>query len=169
MLRHLKYLRVVLTHKLYVYRAGVRLGVPRCRLIIHDASKFSRAEWTPYVNRFISGRGGTEDKDADTAAFKLAWRHHWQNNPHHWEYWRSTSDDPAPGRGWPVGPSINGSLEMPETYVREMVADWIAASKAYTGSEDIRPWYEKTKDRQVMHPRTRSLVEELIREEYDGI
>jgi hypothetical protein len=29
---------------------------------------------------------------------------------------------------------------MPETYVREMVADWMGASRAYTGSWDMTEW-----------------------------
>lgn len=53
---HLRYLRYVLLHKLYVFRAGVVIGgysIPWLwRLLVHDLSKFSRAEWTPYVCMF---------------------------------------------------------------------------------------------------------------------
>lgn len=38
--RNLTYLHYVLTHKRAVYTAGVRLGVPRWRLLIHDWTKF---------------------------------------------------------------------------------------------------------------------------------
>jgi len=156
---HVRYLRVVLRHKFYVYRYGRQLGVKRWILIIHDLSKFSRAEWRPYVQRFGSGRAGKEDKTGDTEAFREAWLHHWQNNPHHWEYWRAD----GPGRGWwPMEPPIDGALEMPEAYVREMIADWRAASKVYAGKDDPTDWYNAHKDKQVMHPETRKLVERLM-------
>lgn len=53
---HLRYLRYVLLHKLYVLRAGIIINgysIPWLwRLLMHDRSKFSRAEWTPYVCMF---------------------------------------------------------------------------------------------------------------------
>lgn len=147
-MKHLRYLYIVLRHKYYVYKYGRQLGVKRWTLIVHDLSKFNRAEWGPYVERFGSGRAGLEDKSGDNKAFALAWRHHWQHNPHHWEYWIAR---PGP---WPA--------EMPETYVREMVADWKAASKVYAGKDDCTEWYNATKDRQAMHPNTRALVERLL-------
>lgn len=57
---HLRYLRYVLLHKWYVFTAGCVIGgySPRWlwRLIVHDLSKFSRAEWTPYVCMFYGER-----------------------------------------------------------------------------------------------------------------
>lgn len=147
-MKHLKYLNYVLRHKWFVFQAGLKTGVPIWRLIIHDYTKFSRAEWTPYVNRFFSGRAGTEDKSRDDEAFKAAWLHHWNHNPHHWEYW-------------------DGALAanvMPEQFAREMVADWMGAGRAITGSWDLTDWYNKTKDRQRLHPRTRGFVEYLLRQ-----
>lgn len=53
---HARYLKYVLLHKLYVFRAGCVIGgySPRWlwRLLVHDRSKFSRAEWGPYVCQF---------------------------------------------------------------------------------------------------------------------
>lgn len=58
-LPHLRYLRYVLLHKWYVFRAGLAIGgmSPRWvwRLLVHDLSKFSRAEWGPYVAKFYAG------------------------------------------------------------------------------------------------------------------
>lgn len=87
MMAHLRYLRYVLCHKWHVFLGGLRFGVPLWQLIIHDLSKFSRAEWGPYVRRFYGGRAGVEDKAADTEEFKRAWEHHYTHNPHHWDYW----------------------------------------------------------------------------------
>lgn len=54
---HLKYLRYVVAHKLYVLRAGLCIHpwyhpLWLWRLLVHDWSKFLPAEWTPYVHAF---------------------------------------------------------------------------------------------------------------------
>jgi hypothetical protein len=178
---NLKYLRTVLRHKWYVLRFGWGT-VPLWRLITHDLSKFSRAEWSAYVTRFASGRAGKEDKHADTQAFVYAWRHHYLNNPHHWEFWMvenfmiPSEGAKLPRARWKISDSfdkVDGMAtinidyrlqvyQMPETFVREMIADWKAASKAYSGSDNVIPWYESVAHKQVMHPRTRARVEELL-------
>lgn len=152
-------------HKWYVLVYGLKFGVPFHRLIIHDWSKFTRAEWMPYVNRFMSGRAGQEDKSADDEAFHRAWDHHWQHNAHHWEYWWHRAGwTPDAHRGDATAERApNGVglvLEMPEAYVREMVTDWHAAGRAYGGN--IYEWYARTRDRQVMHPKTRARAEHLL-------
>jgi hypothetical protein len=58
-------------------------------------------------------------------------------------------------------------LPMPEKYVREMVADWCGAGRAYTGRWDVAGWYEQQRERVVLHPDTRALVEQLVREAAD--
>ena len=149
MKQHLKYLNYVLHHKWYVYRAGRQFGhaIPLWRLLIHDYSKFSRSEWTPYVNRFFSGRAGVEDKSVDPDEFHRAWTHHWHKNPHHWEYWLRADRVPM----W-----------MPTNFVYEMVADWLGAGRGITGSWDLTEWYKKNRGRQVLHPETKQLVEVIM-------
>jgi hypothetical protein len=150
---HLRYLAYVPRHKWYVFRAGHTLGVPLWRLLTHDASKFSQAEWGPYVRRFFAGRGSQWEKDADPAEFHMAWRHHWTRNPHHWEYWLPE----------PICESKHGPLPMPETYVREMVADWYGAGMAQ-GKPNVAAWYNQHGGRMLLHDDTRALVEHLIGE-----
>lgn len=146
---NLRYLRTVLRHKWYVFVEGRKLGVPLWRLVIHDWSKFTRSEWGPYVRRFEYGRAGLEDKSNDPEDFKRAWSHHWHHNPHHWEYWAK--------------PEWDGMmLHMPETYAREMIADWRAASRVYSGQSDCLSWYEKNKHRQTMDSATREFVEGIL-------
>jgi hypothetical protein len=53
-------------------------------------------------------------------------------------------------------------LEMPECYVREMVADWCGAGRAITGKWEVAEWYTKTRAHIILHPATRVRVEELI-------
>lgn len=140
-LAHLKYFGYVLKHKWFVFLAGKKFGISYWQLLIHDFTKFSRAEWTPYVNRFYRG---IEDK----SQFYKALMHHYENNPHHWNYWvDSVMDRPFP---------------MPNKYIAEMVADWMGAGRAKTGSWDIVDWYCKHKNRMNMHPHTRKMVESLI-------
>lgn len=145
---HWRYLRYVLKHKWFVLVAGLSTGAPLWRLIIHDWSKFTPAEWKPYVNRFFAGNAGKEDKELDPDEFHRAWTHHWHKNPHHWEYWVR-----ADGVAMP----------MPLHFVREMVADWMGAGRAITGKWEYQDWYNATKHKQNIHIDTRVLVEFLLK------
>lgn len=133
-------------HKWYVFLAGRKTKVSLWRLIIHDWSKFTPAEFGPYRDRFFGGRGGVEEKDNDSTDFLRAWLHHLHRNPHHWDHWVLRHEP----------------LLMPAHFIREMVADWMGAGRALTGNWDITEWYEKTASKQVMHPLTRTYVETLM-------
>jgi len=58
-------------------------------------------------------------------------------------------------------PDIFDALPMPEKYIRELIADWLGAGRAY-GNPDILDWYNKNKHNQVIHPETRQRIEELL-------
>ena len=148
---HLQYLSYVSRHKWFVFMAGLHLKVPMWQLIIHDWSKFTRAEWTPYANRFFRGRVGVLDKAADDDAFRDAWYHHWTHNPHHWEHWVFVDDT---------------AEMMPERYAREMVADWLGAGRAQTGEWRAIDWYRKNHQKMNLHPQTREFVEALLLADY---
>lgn len=96
---HLKYLSYVLRHKYYVFIECCKLGIP-FRGLLHDLSKFSRAEWTPYVNYFYgSWRGDNSDRNTKApsdiqAAFNRAWNHHQKVNSHHPQHWLLVYDNP---------------------------------------------------------------------------
>lgn len=121
---HLKYLLYVLRHKYYVFIECCRIGI-MWRGITHDLSKFSRAEWTPYVRRFYG--------DGNNACFNDAWKHHYQRNDHHWNYWN-------------CGNSIRF---MSNDAMKEMVADWCAMSRVMGGS--AAEYYEKNKKNIKIH------------------
>lgn len=146
---HLQYLRYVLRHKWFVFIGGLYTRTPLWQLIIHDLSKFSRAEWSAYVHAFYAPDGTSHYKP--DAAFDRAWNHHQKVNPHHWQYWLLTMDA-----------GTTQALEMSDRYIREMVADWYGAGHAL-GKPDIRGWYESGKDKRMLHPATRQRVEELLR------
>jgi len=79
----------------------------------------------------------------------FAWLHHVHYGPHHWEYWLLNPD-------YNFATSENGKLPMPETYVREMVADWMGASRTYTGSWDMSKWLTENEPRiaSLIHDKT---------------
>lgn len=146
MIAHLNYLKYVLRHKWLVFLEGRKLGLGIWQLLIHDLSKFSRAEWTPYVDRFMR-------KDSSlraSTAFEDAWRHHYENNKHHWNYWlRDGSDATVPNL-------------MPKKYALEMVADWSAMGRGFGEYNPPVEWYRKNRATITMHPATKDFVEKIL-------
>lgn len=125
-----KYAWLTIQHKWWVFLAGLKLGVPLWQLIIHDFSKFGRHELFAYGRQFFGDKG-------DPLGFQRAWLHHQNHNPHHWEYWIPRTNHVRSGI------MKESPIVMPLPYIREMVADWMGASKAYTGSWDMTDWLEK--------------------------
>ena len=153
---HLKYLNYICRHKWFVFLAGYRIGVPLWRLLIHDWSKLTPAEWTPYVEMFYGAgwdrkQHGTPLPDHVQTDFDAAWLHHQHRNPHHWQHYVLREDD-----------GDVKVLEMPENFVREMVADWAGAGRAITGRWEIEAWYERARKKMLLHPRTERRVDSLL-------
>lgn len=165
-------------HKWFVFVAGVKATkAPLWRLVIHDWSKFTPAEFGPYRRKFFGETYPTAveaealnaklatfspfrfkmTKEMAEAAFHRAWLHHIHLNPHHPQHWLLHLSDPPDGIG--LRP-----LEMPEPIVREMVADWMGAGRAQHGKWDVHSWYAKNRDKMVMHPNTRKLVDKVLEE-----
>src|SRR6266850_1400416 len=149
---HWGYTKYLARHKWFVFVAGLRTGVPLWRLIIHDWSKFLPCEWFPYVESFY-GPKPTNDtwKEAVRRKFDVAWLHHQHFNPHHWQHWVLREDD-----------GQTKYLEMPDNFAREMVADWCGAGRAITGKWEVWKWYAKNRERILLHPVTRDIVDTLI-------
>lgn len=158
MKKHFKYLKYVLKHKWYVFKAS-----PGFCALIHDFSKFLPSEWFPYVNFFYGDYPSIQEvlgdaknhvkrfKEDVKEEFDYAWLHHQKRNKHHWQYWVLLLD----------AGKIQ-VLKMPEKYVHEMIADWRGAGKAITGEDNILTWYHGNRDKMILHPETRLLVEELL-------
>jgi hypothetical protein len=137
----LRHFARTLAHKWFVLVAGLRIGVPLWRLVIHDWTKFTPIEARGYAYKFFGGRGAERD-------WHEAWQLHWTHNPHHWERWQgAVGEEPS---------------EMPDVFVREMVADWLAASRAYGGAwpQNLAGWrwWQDNKERIVLHPKTKAKV-----------
>lgn len=149
---HWRYLKKLLRHKWSVFQAGIRLGVPIWQLIIHDWHKFRPDEWLPYARTF---EGKTTIDRQPNPEFAIAWLLHQNRAPHHPEYWVSRS-----GR-------IKGPLPMPERYIREMVADWLGASKVYDGkwprSLESWDWFQKNFEKMALHEHSKERARELLR------
>lgn len=144
---YIKFLKSLLLHKWYVLNAGRFLGVSLWRLIIHDWTKFLPVEFFRYARNFFG-----DNKEAAADGFVLAWLHHENSNPHHWGYWIPRT-----------GKSANEPLPMPEVYIREMVADWMGASKTYTGEWDIVEWLGENLPEMRLHSETKQGLSTILR------
>lgn len=146
MMIYFKYLRYVLKHKWFVFLECCKLNVA-WRGIIHDWSKFMPDEFIPYARYFYGGKASDRVK----IDFDIAWLKHQKRNPHHWQFWILQNDSD--------GLSV---LQMPQKFVREMVADWIGAGIAITGKREVQEWYIKNAEKININYWTRRRVEELI-------
>lgn len=128
-------------HITYVREAGRLIGVPEQQLAVHDDSKWTLDEFPGYAMHFQGG--GAPD------AFASAWLHHIHYNPHHWNHWLFAD-------GYtPKGSKVeNGIVEMPVNFALEMIADWMGASRAYTGSWDMTEWLHGNMSRIRVHSNT---------------
>jgi hypothetical protein len=155
MTKHFKYAVYLARHKWFVFVAGLCIGAPLWRLIIHDWSKFLPCEWLPYVEQFYGAwRMRAEKYPSDNGIhlrFDRAWLHHQHANPHHWQHWVLREDSGA-----------IKLLEMPINFAREMVADWMGAGRAITGKWETAQWYAKNKQNIQIHPATREIVENIL-------
>lgn len=138
-----------LANHIKYYREAVKIigGIPKSIWSVHDESKYSKYEYPAYVRKF---GGGIKDD----AEFGAAWLHHLHLNPHHPEFY--------------IIPGEEGEkdtvLEMPEVFVREMVADWMGSSKAYTGSFDMEDWLKKNFNKKKLHPKSRTYAVSVLKD-----
>jgi len=100
----------------------------RSEVMAHDLSKFSKEEFVPYRSNFF----GTQELEEDNS-FTLAWEHHKENNPHHWESIRYPETK--------EGTCGYGRTEMDLVH---MIVDWTSMSYKFGG--DAQSYYETNKD-----------------------
>lgn len=139
-------------HIAYVREAGKKLGIHPRQLEMHDNSKWTQSEFPGYAKHFHGG--GAPD------LFASAWLHHIHLNPHHWQHWI------YPDGFTPKGSNVeNGVVQMPNIYAKEMIADWMGASMAYTGSWDMTSWLWDHIPRIRVHSKTA----EFLRSQLDTL
>ena len=144
MKKTIKFFKYFIIHKFYVFIECVKFGII-FRGIIHDFSKLSKKELIPYMNKFFS------IKSKSGLKFQKAWLNHIHKNEHHWQHWCLIEN----GKIIPV--------KMPEKVLKEMIADWVGAGKAQKKATGVHVWYEENKNKIILHPESRSLVEKLIK------
>lgn len=133
---HIPYIRTLIPNRIDIMTLGY----------MHDNSKYELAEYDAYDEYFYGKKNADVEK-----AFDYAWLHHIHCNPHHWQYWVLIHDDEP-----------MEALEMPETYVIEMIADWWSFSWKKENLTEIFGWYENHKEGMILHPNTRELVEKIL-------
>lgn len=176
MLPSIRFLHATIVHKWHVYRAGRRLGVGHWQLLIHDLSKFRRAEFVPYGKFFYALPGAGWLKAVQDPAARLGmlegWLRHIQRNPHHWQYWvlvngaSVVATRKVASHGRIIETSPIEALPMPRKYVREMLADWMGAGRAYQGEYPASvaewKWWQDNKDQIILHPESRAHLTRAI-------
>lgn len=169
---HIKYLFYVLQHKWFVFIECCKLGIPFAGLT-HDLSKFSRREWMGYVAKFFWPKEKRDKLNLELFAhyglgelipygeapddwFTIAWNHHQNRNPHHWDYWfhrkRTIYEGGRVSDGFP--------LPIPRRYLKEMLADWRAMSRKF--KNDPADWYRDNRDKITLRDEDRVWIEEQL-------
>lgn len=152
-----KHFKTITHHKLLVMQGCFRVGLYRQGLL-HDLSKYSPSEFLVGV-RYYQGDRSPNNAEREALGYSSAWLHHKGRNKHHYEYWIDYSNKEIPGGMAPA--------PMPTRYVVEMFMDRIAACKIYHGSSytdrDPLEYYESGKTPPPIHPKTKRLLEHLLR------
>jgi hypothetical protein len=113
-------IKKIIKHKIVVFKIGRKLEVGIFRLLKHDVSKFHPTELKYYVHKF-------ELNDCSEDLEEKGWAHHLVNNDHHIEYWLKDK---------------NKEADMTFICIKEMIADWVAASVVYSGKYPIAGEWE---------------------------
>lgn len=147
----IEYLNYIVRHKKLVLEKAFEAGEISIG-IFHDLSKFMPDEFFPFMrwNYSIYGRKaiGVEYVAVQharcKASFEKALRKHYLRNKHHWNHWVYVDEFGS------------NAVQMPEKYMKEMVLDWRAMSKAFTNDVDnTKNWYLGHRDSMVLHPLTK--------------
>ena len=145
-----------ITHHRFLVMAGCfRVGLIRQGLT-HDLSKYSPTEFWEGA-RYYQGNRSPNAAEREDKGYSEAWMHHKGRNRHHYEYW---TDMNRQTRSYE-------SVPMPKRYLAEMVMDRIAACKTYEGKAytpaSALNYFLKSRERELMHPKTREELEALLR------
>jgi len=147
---YFKYFFVFLRHKWFVFLAGLKTKAPLWRLLIHDISKLRPLEFKYYAKKYY---GYCRDKKIA----EMSYLKHVNRNPHHWQYYIVVD-----GTFEKIKP-----LEISDGVLREMVADWMAVEKSFTGEwTDIVNWVwlSKNWDRMIIHPISKGRLVNILNE-----
>ena len=143
MKKHFLYFKYLVRHKWFVLVAGLKIGAPLWRLLVHDLSKFLPSEWGPYVEYFYG-----EDVEKNWLTIDAF---------NHWQYWILREDS-----------GLTFPLWIEERYWKEMVADWAGAGRAITGKWDVCDWYLKNEHKILIEYGTKSNIYSCICQNFNN-
>lgn len=116
----IKFIRALMEHKRAIFKYGKMLDVHWWQLAIHDLDKFLPMRFLGYWigdlpdDHFLFSYF---NKDFLKGLSENARFNHKRTNPHHLEYWMRYNVD---------GKKVE-CVDIPDKYLREMAADWLAA------------------------------------------
>lgn len=119
----------------------------------HDDSKTDPEEYFPYDDYFYLKKNNRSFEVVER--FNRAFLFHMHRNPHHWQYWVLTDDSKGDGEK---------AIEMPLSYIFEMICDWWSFSWRADDLTTIFKWWDEHKDWIRFHKRTRRTVEYILGE-----
>ena len=154
-MKALQHLKTINHHKWLVCQGCFKVGLYKQGLL-HDLSKYSPTEFLVGC-KFYQGTRSPNNAEREVKGYSAAWLHHKGRNRHHYEYWLDYSTD--------LNEGIIG-MKMPVRYVVEMFIDRMSASKNYQKEKytdrSALEYYLHGKDRHIMHPEVRELLEKLL-------
>ena len=125
------------------------------RGLTHDLSKYSPTEFWIGA-RYYQGDCSPNAAEREDKGFSEAWMHHKGRNRHHYEYWTDMNRQTR----------CYESVPMPRKYLVEQVMDRRAACMVYQGKDytagSALAYFEKSRERELMHPKTRQELELLL-------
>lgn len=145
------YLWRIVCHTWFVLVECCKLGISLFELMC-DWSKFSRVYSSGEISHRVKGETGYYDPGSICSQFDLTWLHHQLRNNHHWQHWILVQ-----------GEVENIVLPIPDRYMYEILSVSDIPIDRYSAG-DIVTWYEKNKDRVVLHPKTRMWMEKQLEE-----
>ena len=149
------HLKTITHHRFLVMVGCFRVGLIRQGLT-HDLSKYSPTEFWEGA-RYYQGNRSPNAAEREDKGYSEAWMHHKGRNRHHYEYWTDMNRQTR----------CYESVPMPRRYLAEMVMDRIAACKTYEGKAYTQAsalnYFLKSRERELMHPKTREELEVLLR------
>ena len=149
------HLKTITRHRFLVMVGCFRVGLIRQGLT-HDLSKYSPTEFLEGA-RYYQGNRSPNAAEREDKGHSEAWMHHKGRNRHHYEYWTDMNRQTK----------CYESVPMPKRYLAEMVMDRIAACKTYEGKAYTQAsalnYFLKSRERELMHPKTREELEVLLR------
>ena len=149
-----KHFWTITHHRHLVIKYCAKLGI-FWQGLLHDLSKYGPTEFFEGAKYYVGFRSPTEGARQEHG-YSKAWMHHKGRNKHHFEYWTDINNETR--KYEPV--------KMPIRYVKEMLADRMAASKTYLKEKytDSSPldYFNSHNARDKMHPDTCNLLESWL-------